>query len=76
MVAGHADSAGPAEYNEELAERRGNNVGVYLAGKGVPEVRITARSFGEEMPRVPTADGVREPQNRRVEVTFGPGAGR
>ena len=22
-----------------------------------------------------TADGVREPQNRRVEITFGPGSG-
>ena len=24
---------------------------------------------------VPTADGVREPQNRRVEITYGPGSG-
>jgi hypothetical protein len=24
---------------------------------------------------VDTADGVREPQNRRVEITFGPGSG-
>jgi len=27
------------------------------------------------MPRVDTADGVRELQNRRVEITYGPGSG-
>ena len=27
--------------------------------------------FGEQRPRVPTEDGVREPQNRRVEIVFG-----
>ena len=32
-------------------------------------------AFGETKPRVPTADGVREAQNRRVEVTYGPGSG-
>ena len=36
---------------------------------------ITSQSFGESMPRVATADGVRELQNRRVEITYGPGSG-
>jgi outer membrane protein OmpA-like peptidoglycan-associated protein len=30
---------------------------------------------GESDPLVPTADGVREPQNRRVQIVF-PGQGR
>ena len=38
--------------------------------------RITGEAFGESQNRVPTADGVRELQNRRVEVTYGPGSGR
>jgi outer membrane protein OmpA-like peptidoglycan-associated protein len=36
---------------------------------------ITGKAFGEANPRVPTADGVRELQNRRVEITYGPGSG-
>ncbi len=47
----------------------------YLAGRGVPDGSITTEAFGESRPLVDTADGVREPQNRRVEITFGPGSG-
>jgi outer membrane protein OmpA-like peptidoglycan-associated protein len=76
MIAGHADKSGSASYNMGLAERRATNVKTYVAGRGIPSARITTQSFGETMPRVPTADGVRELQNRRVEVTYGPGSGR
>jgi len=76
MIAGHADKSGPADYNVGLAQRRADNAKTYLSGRGIPAARITTQSFGESMPRVPTADGVRELQNRRVEVTYGPGAGR
>jgi outer membrane protein OmpA-like peptidoglycan-associated protein len=76
MIAGHADKSGSAAYNMGLAERRANNARSYMTGRGVPAARITTQSFGETMPRVPTADGVRELQNRRVEVTYGPNAGR
>ena len=40
-----------------------------------PTASITTEAFGESRPLVETADGVREPQNRRVEITFGPGSG-
>ena len=36
---------------------------------------ISTQAFGESAPRVETADGVRELQNRRVEITYGPGSG-
>jgi outer membrane protein OmpA-like peptidoglycan-associated protein len=75
MLAGHTDRAGSNKYNEGLAERRNDAVRTYLAGRGVPGTRITGQAFGETQPRVPTADGVREAQNRRVEVTYGPGSG-
>jgi OOP family OmpA-OmpF porin len=39
----------------------------------VPETAIATEAFGESRPLVDTADGVREPQNRRVEITFGAG---
>jgi len=76
MLAGHTDKSGSAEYNVGLAQRRNASVQTYLAGRGIPAARITSQAFGESMPRVPTADGVRELQNRRVEVTYGPGSGR
>ena len=75
MLAGHADRSGTATYNVGLSERRNQAVQGYLVNQGVAGSRITAQAFGEANPRVPTADGVREPQNRRVEITYGPGSG-
>jgi len=75
VLAGHADRSGSDAYNVDLSQRRANNVRGYLAGRGVPDGSITTEAFGESRPLVDTADGVREPQNRRVEITFGPGSG-
>jgi len=75
MLAGHTDTSGSATYNMGLAERRNASVRSYMTGRGIPDGRIMGEAFGESQPRVPTADGVREAQNRRVEVTYGPGSG-
>lgn len=75
MVAGHTDRAGPAGYNVRLSERRAKAVSDYLAARSVPAAEIATEGFGENRPRVETSDGVREPQNRRVEITYGPGSG-
>ena len=75
MLAGHTDRAGSVTYNMGLAERRNDSVRSYLTGRGIPDGRISSEAFGESQPRVPTDDGVRELQNRRVEVTYGPGSG-
>jgi outer membrane protein OmpA-like peptidoglycan-associated protein len=75
MLAGHTDRAGSPKYNVGLAERRNAAVSAYLTGRGIPAARISGQAFGETMPKVATADGVREAQNRRVEVTYGPGSG-
>jgi len=75
MLAGHADRSGSAQYNVGLSERRNESVQAYLTARGIPASRISSEAFGESMPRVPTADGVRELQNRRVEITYGPGSG-
>jgi outer membrane protein OmpA-like peptidoglycan-associated protein len=72
-VAGHADRSGPDPYNISLSQRRADAVRSYLAGRGIPDGALTTEAFGESRPLVETADGVREPQNRRVEVDFGPG---
>jgi OOP family OmpA-OmpF porin len=70
ILAGHADRSGPEPYNERLSERRARAVAAYLAGKGVPMDAMQLEWYGERRPRVPTPDGVREPQNRRVEITL------
>jgi outer membrane protein OmpA-like peptidoglycan-associated protein len=76
MLAGNADRSGAADYNVGLSQRRADNVKGYLAGRGVPEGAMTTEAFGESRPLVETADGVREPQNRNVQITFGPGSGQ
>lgn len=67
-LAGHADRSGPAVYNLKIGERRNAAVRDYLIEKGIPAERFAEESFGEMQSRVPTPDGVREPQNRRVEI--------
>ena len=75
VLAGHTDKSGSDQYNQGLSQRRADAVKSYLAGKGVPDAAMSTEAFGESKPLVDTADGVREPQNRRVEITFGPGSG-
>lgn len=75
MLAGHADKSGSDSYNVGLSQRRNDAVRSYLEGRGIPGGVISTEAFGESAPRVETADGVRELQNRRVEITYGPGSG-
>lgn len=69
-VVGHADAAGPADYNMRLSLRRAQAVRDALIADGIPVSRITASGQGEGDLAVPTADGVREQRNRRVVILF------
>lgn len=71
ILAGHADRSGSEWYNDGLSEERARNVARVLVGMGVSPEALSVEWFGERRPRVPTEDGVREPQNRRVEIVFG-----
>lgn len=75
MLAGYTDSSGSAQYNVGLSTRRAAAVESYLTGRGIAAGTIATHAYGEANQRVPTADGVRELQNRRVEITYGPGSG-
>ena len=68
-VAGHADRSGSDAYNDAISRRRAEAVAQLLIGEGASGSLIEVRSFGEREPRVPTPDGERNPQNRRVEIT-------
>ena len=69
-VIGHADRSGSTAYNEKLSLKRGNTVKNALVGEGVSAGAISVSGKGEGDPMVPTADGVREPQNRRVHINL------
>lgn len=65
---GHADTSGSKTYNMRLSERRAIAVREALIARGVPASEIKIFWKGESDPLVPTKDGVREPQNRRVQI--------
>ncbi len=67
-VTGHADRAGSEAYNQELSIRRATAVQEYLLRRGVPTESISIAGRGESTPAVPTADGIAEQANRRVEL--------
>jgi hypothetical protein len=74
-ASGHTDRSGTPEYNQILSVRRANAVKAALVREGVPDSAVSTSGLGETRPLVPTADGVREPQNRRVEIALAkPGA--
>jgi outer membrane protein OmpA-like peptidoglycan-associated protein len=67
-VNGYTDLSGTAAYNQRLSVRRAESVEAELIRDGVPKGEISIHGYGESNPLVPTAKGVREPQNRRVEI--------
>lgn len=67
-VVGHADRAGSDDYNQGLSQRRADVVADLLGTLGIARSAIATSARGEQNPRVPTEDGVRNPQNRRVEI--------
>ncbi len=69
-VVGHADKSGSPAYNEKLSLRRADGVKGALVGEGIEAGKITTSGRGESDPMVPTEDGVREPQNRRVHINL------
>ncbi len=69
-VTGHADRTGGAEYNRVLSLRRAQAVAAEVERWGIPEQQIEVRGVGDAQPLVPTGAGVREPQNRRVEIIY------
>ncbi|GAA3695326.1 hypothetical protein GCM10022268_02500 [Sphingomonas cynarae] len=76
QLAGYTDTSGAASYNQGLSQRRADAVKAYMSSRSIPDSVITTSAFGETNLRVQTADGVREVQNRRVEITYGQGAGQ
>lgn len=70
VATGYTDLSGTPAYNQKLSERRADAVAQELVRLGVPSAMIATVGKGESDPLVPTRDGVREAQNRRVEIVI------
>ena len=68
LVIGHTDRVGNDEDNDQLSLQRAERVRESFIAQGIAAERIRAAGRGEREPIVPSADGVDEPRNRRVEI--------
>jgi len=73
-VTGHTDTVGSDAYNMRLSRRRAESVAARLEQDGIASSEIEIVAKGKRDLLVPTADGVREPQNRRVQIVYDGGA--
>jgi iron complex outermembrane receptor protein len=72
-VTGHTDTVGSDAYNMRLSRRRAESVAAQLEKNGIPSSEIEIIAKGKRDLLIPTADGVREPQNRRVQIVYDEG---
>ena len=68
VIVGHTDRVGTDEYNDALALRRAETVRAVLIRRGLVAENITTSGRGKRELLVPTAEGVAEAKNRRVEI--------
>ncbi len=75
-VTGHTDTVGSDAYNMRLSRRRAESVAAQLEKDGIASSEIEIVAKGKHDLLVPTADGVKEPQNRRVQIVYSGGDGQ
>jgi outer membrane protein OmpA-like peptidoglycan-associated protein len=68
LVIGHTDRVGTDAYNDTLSRQRAEVVRNALLARGIAQDKVVAIGRGKREPIVPTADGVAEARNRRVEI--------
>ncbi|MCY4609396.1 MAG: OmpA family protein [bacterium] len=70
VISGHADTSGSILFNMDLSRERVDAVAAYMTQAGIDPSILALEWHGEALPAVETGDGVRNPGNRRVEVSF------
>lgn len=68
LVIGHTDKVGTDAFNDPLSRQRAEVMRRQLVSRGIAAENIVVAGRGKREPVVPTADGVSEPRNRRVEI--------
>ncbi|MEL7537957.1 MAG: OmpA family protein [Pseudomonadota bacterium] len=71
-VAGHTDSTGTDQYNQNLSQRRASAVAQYLRAQGVMDQRLMTLGLGEQYPVADNGTEAGRQLNRRVELTLVP----
>lgn len=69
-VVGHTDTSGDAEYNRMLSAKRADMVSRALTSRNISSFYLDEHAVGEENLAVPTPDGTRLEENRRVVIQF------
>lgn len=72
QVAGHTDSSGDANYNQNLSVKRAESVGNYLRSQGVAASRLVTVGYGETRPIANNSSAAGRAENRRVELLIIP----
>ncbi len=67
-IAGHTDNVGSDAYNQQLSQKRANNVKQYLVNKGIKNERVKAKGYGETDPLAENSTEAGRQRNRRTEV--------
>lgn len=68
-IAGHSDSTGEADYNQQLSQQRAEAVADRLVQSfGIDRDRVAARGYGESEPIADNSTAEGRAQNRRVEA--------
>jgi len=71
MIAGHTDSDGSEQYNQQLSQKRAQAVCDYLVTNyGISVEQVVVKGFGESQPVVQNTSAANKQQNRRVELTL------
>lgn len=68
LITGHTCSLGTSEYNQQLSERRAEQVADYLEGRGIENERLVVAARGDSEPLSSNLTEMGRPLNRRVEV--------
>lgn len=68
VVIGHTDKVGSDALNDPLSRQRAEVVRAAMLARGVAADQVVAIGRGKREPVVPTAEGVAEARNRRVEI--------
>jgi len=68
-VSGHTDSAGKADHNKELSQKRAAVIVKELVSRGIPQKEIIAVGMGSDKPLVtPDNTPAKKAKNRRYEI--------
>ncbi|MDJ0750610.1 MAG: carboxypeptidase regulatory-like domain-containing protein [Woeseiaceae bacterium] len=69
-IAGHTDTDGADDYNQDLSERRATTVIEWLVDNGIDAARLDGVGFGEARPAAPNDTESGKALNRRVQLSY------